>query len=52
VSAVAITSASERRRFLPSLALAQFICSLAGSNINVMINDKSAASRRREARAD
>jgi MFS family permease len=32
-------SASERRRFLAPLALAQFICSFAGSNMNVMIND-------------
>jgi hypothetical protein len=52
VSAAAITSASERRRFLASLALAQFICSFAGLNMNGMINDKSAAGRRREARAD
>jgi MFS family permease len=29
----------ERRRFLAPLALAQFICSFAGSNMNVMIND-------------
>jgi MFS family permease len=28
-----------RRRFLLPLALAQFICSFAGSNMNVMIND-------------
>jgi MFS family permease len=34
----AITPA-ERRSFLAPLALAQFICSFAGSNINVMIND-------------
>jgi MFS family permease len=32
-------SASERRKFLAPLALAQFICSFAGSNMNVMIND-------------
>jgi MFS family permease len=32
-------SAAERRRFLAPLALAQFICSFAGSNMNVMIND-------------
>jgi MFS family permease len=32
-------SASARRRFLAPLALAQFICSFAGSNMNVMIND-------------
>jgi MFS family permease len=33
------TSAAARRRFLAPLALAQFICSFAGSNMNVMIND-------------
>src|SRR3954467_2044405 len=32
-------TAAERRRFLLPLALAQFICSFAGSNMNVMIND-------------
>src|SRR3954462_4290895 len=32
-------SAAERRRFLAPLALAQVICSFAGSNMNVMIND-------------
>jgi MFS family permease len=32
-------STLERRRFLAPLALAQFICSFAGSNMNVMIND-------------
>jgi MFS family permease len=32
-------SATARRRFLAPLALAQFICSFAGSNMNVMIND-------------
>ena len=32
-------AASARRRFLAPLALAQFICSFAGSNMNVMIND-------------
>src|SRR3954465_6094207 len=32
-------SRSEVRRFLAPLALAQFICSFAGSNMNVMIND-------------
>lgn len=32
-------SAAERRKFLAPLALAQFICSFAGSNMNVMIND-------------
>src|SRR3954453_15485027 len=30
---------AQRRRFLAPLALAQFICSFAGSNMNVMIND-------------
>jgi MFS family permease len=32
-------STVSRRRFLAPLALAQFICSFAGSNMNVMIND-------------
>src|SRR3954451_20156808 len=32
-------TAGARRRFLAPLALAQFICSFAGSNMNVMIND-------------
>ena len=32
-------SAISRRKFLAPLALAQFICSFAGSNMNVMIND-------------
>jgi MFS family permease len=32
-------AAAARRRFLLPLALAQFICSFAGSNMNVMIND-------------
>src|SRR3982751_2618906 len=31
----------ELRRVLVPLALAQFICSFAGSNMNVMINDMS-----------
>jgi MFS family permease len=39
VSGALSTSATERRRFLAPLALAQFICSFAGSNMNVMIND-------------
>jgi MFS family permease len=30
---------AQRRKFLLPLALAQFICSFAGSNMNVMIND-------------
>jgi MFS family permease len=30
---------ADRRRFLAPLALAQFICSFAGSNMNVMITD-------------
>jgi MFS family permease len=38
-SPVSPGSAAERRRFLAPLALAQFICSFAGSNMNVMIND-------------
>ena len=33
---------SESRRLILPLALAQFICSFAGSNMNVMINDISA----------
>ncbi len=36
---VETVSVAERRRFLAPLALAQFICSFAGSNMNVMIND-------------
>jgi MFS family permease len=32
-------SVLSRRKFLAPLALAQFICSFAGSNMNVMIND-------------
>jgi MFS family permease len=38
-SAAAASPALARRRFLAPLALAQFICSFAGSNMNVMIND-------------
>jgi MFS family permease len=34
-------SARESRRMLAPLALAQFICSFAGSNMNVMISDIS-----------
>src|SRR3954463_1890107 len=34
-------SAQALRRMLIPLALAQFICSFAGSNMNVMINDIS-----------
>ena len=34
-----MSAAADRRRFLAPLALAQFICSFAGSNMNVMIND-------------
>src|SRR6201991_2848949 len=37
----ATTSGSSLRRVLIPLALAQFICSFAGSNMNVMINDIS-----------
>jgi MFS family permease len=39
VSDAVSISAAERRRFLAPLALAQFICSFAGSNMNVMINN-------------
>jgi MFS family permease len=39
VTGAASTSVADRRRFLAPLALAQFICSFAGSNMNVMIND-------------
>jgi MFS family permease len=35
-------AAVSRRSFLLPLALAQFICSFAGSNMNVMINDITA----------
>jgi MFS family permease len=35
------TDVVSRRKFLLPLALAQFICSFAGSNMNVMINDIS-----------
>ncbi|MFF6800548.1 MFS transporter [Streptomyces sp. NPDC012616] len=38
---VAPARASGQRRVLAALALAQFICSFAGSNMNVMINDIS-----------
>ena len=34
-------SSSALRRVLVPLALAQFICSFAGTNMNVMINDMS-----------
>ena len=37
-AAVRAPAGSLRRMLLP-LALAQFICSFAGSNMNVMIND-------------
>jgi MFS family permease len=39
--AVAPPTTFSRRKFLLPLALAQFICSFAGSNMNVMINDIS-----------
>jgi hypothetical protein len=39
VSDAVSISPAERRRFLAPLALAQFICSFAGSNMNVMISD-------------
>jgi MFS family permease len=38
---VSARTTSELRRMLVPLALAQFICSFAGSNMNVMINDIS-----------
>ena len=38
-SAASASQVLARRRFLAPLALAQFICSFAGSNMNVMIND-------------
>jgi MFS family permease len=38
-TASSATDVLARRRFLAPLALAQFICSFAGSNMNVMIND-------------
>src|SRR4051794_32691258 len=38
-SVAATEAAAGRRRFLLPLALAQFICSFAGSNMNVMITD-------------
>src|SRR4029453_14830433 len=47
VTALTSTTATQelvgaaRRKFLLPLALAQFICSFAGSNMNVMINDIS-----------
>ncbi len=41
VVATAAGSGISRRRLLLPLALAQFICSFAGSNMNVMINDIS-----------
>jgi len=41
VAAPAVLSAGARRKVLLPLALAQFICSFAGSNMNVMINDIS-----------
>jgi MFS family permease len=41
VSSAAASSAISRRSFLAPLALAQFICSFAGSNMNVMIGDIS-----------
>ena len=39
MSDAASISVVSRRRFLAPLALAQFICSFAGSNMNVMISD-------------
>ena len=40
-TAVSDPVGADRRKFLLPLALAQFICSFAGSNMNVMINDIS-----------
>ena len=40
-TAVSDPVGADRRKFLLLLALAQFICSFAGSNMNVMINDIS-----------
>jgi MFS family permease len=40
-AAVSDPVGADRRKFLLPLALAQFICSFAGSNMNVMINDIS-----------
>ena len=40
-AAVSDPVGADRRKFLIPLALAQFICSFAGSNMNVMINDIS-----------
>jgi MFS family permease len=40
-ASVPVPAASSLRRMLVPLALAQFICSFAGSNMNVMINDIS-----------
>lgn len=40
-AAVPSTSRAQLRRVIAPLALAQFICSFAGSNMNVMINDMS-----------
>jgi MFS family permease len=40
-AAVPGTSRAQLRRVIAPLALAQFICSFAGSNMNVMINDMS-----------
>src|SRR6478672_8183837 len=39
--AVAVGRSGAMRKILVPLALAQFICSFAGSNMNVMINDIS-----------
>jgi MFS family permease len=40
-AAMPVLEGAQRRQFLLPLALAQFICSFAGSNMNVMINDIS-----------
>jgi MFS family permease len=39
VTQQSVSEALSQRKFLAPLALAQFICSFAGSNMNVMIND-------------
>src|SRR3954449_3218213 len=41
VQMAAVAATKEARRLILPLALAQFICSFAGSNMNVMINDIS-----------
>jgi hypothetical protein len=45
VSGALSALAAERRRCSPHLQLAQFICSFAGSNMNVMISDSPPTAR-------